>query len=58
MKCELSAVAAQTDCQGFLSGREDAIALKFHAARRLTIKAWDALRASKGSVALISGLPS
>ena len=45
MKCELSTVAARTDCQGFLSGRENAIALKFHGARRLTIKAWDALRA-------------
>ena len=29
--------------------------LKFHGARRLTILAWDALKASKGSVVLISG---
>jgi 3-oxoacyl-[acyl-carrier protein] reductase len=31
------------------------MALKFHGARRLTIRAWDALKASKGSVVLISG---
>jgi len=29
--------------------------LKFHGARRLTILAWDALKASKGSVVLMSG---
>jgi 3-oxoacyl-[acyl-carrier protein] reductase len=29
--------------------------LKFHGGRRLTILAWDALKASKGSVVLISG---
>ena len=29
--------------------------LKFHGARRLTILAWEALKASKGSVVLISG---
>jgi len=29
--------------------------LKFHGARRLTILAWDALKAAKGSVVLISG---
>jgi 3-oxoacyl-[acyl-carrier protein] reductase len=29
--------------------------LKFHGARRLTIRAWDALRASKGAVVFISG---
>jgi 3-oxoacyl-[acyl-carrier protein] reductase len=29
--------------------------LKFHGARRLTIRAWDALRESRGSVAFISG---
>ena len=34
---------------------EDGMALKFHGARRLTIRAWDALKASKGSVILISG---
>ena len=32
------------------------MALKFHGARRLTIKAWDALKAAKGSVVLLSGL--
>jgi NAD(P)-dependent dehydrogenase (short-subunit alcohol dehydrogenase family) len=35
---------------------DDGMALKFHGARRLTIKAWDALKASKGSVVLLSGL--
>jgi 3-oxoacyl-[acyl-carrier protein] reductase len=34
---------------------EDGIALKLHGARRLTIQAWDALKASKASVVLISG---
>jgi 3-oxoacyl-[acyl-carrier protein] reductase len=31
------------------------MALKLHGARRLTIRAWDALKASNGSVVLISG---
>jgi 3-oxoacyl-[acyl-carrier protein] reductase len=35
---------------------DDGMALKFHGARRLTIKAWDELKASKGSVVLLSGL--
>src|ERR1700691_1662870 len=34
---------------------EDGTALKLHGARRLTIRAWEALKASKGSVVLISG---
>jgi 3-oxoacyl-[acyl-carrier protein] reductase len=34
---------------------EDGMALKLHGARRLTIRAWEALKASKGSVVLISG---
>jgi 3-oxoacyl-[acyl-carrier protein] reductase len=34
---------------------DDGMALKFHGARRLTIRAWDALKASNGSVVLISG---
>ena len=34
---------------------ESGMALKFHAARRLTLHAWDALRSSKGSVVFISG---
>jgi 3-oxoacyl-[acyl-carrier protein] reductase len=34
---------------------EDGIALKLHGARRLTIRAWDALKASSGAVVLISG---
>ena len=34
---------------------EDGIALKLHGARRLTIRAWDALKASSGSVVLMSG---
>jgi 3-oxoacyl-[acyl-carrier protein] reductase len=33
----------------------DGMELKLHGARRLTILAWDALKASKGSVVLISG---
>src|SRR6202789_1633350 len=39
-----------TDGQG-----EGGLALKLHGARRLTIKAWDALKASNGSVVLIPG---
>jgi len=34
---------------------DDGMALKLHGARRLTIQAWDALKASNGSVVLISG---
>jgi len=34
---------------------EDGIALKLHGARRLTIRAWEALKASKGAVVLITG---
>jgi 3-oxoacyl-[acyl-carrier protein] reductase len=34
---------------------DDGAALKLHGARRLTIQAWDALKASRGSVVLISG---
>jgi 3-oxoacyl-[acyl-carrier protein] reductase len=34
---------------------DDGMALKLHGARRLTIRAWEALKASKGSVVLISG---
>jgi 3-oxoacyl-[acyl-carrier protein] reductase len=34
---------------------EDGLALKLHGARRLTIRAWDALKASQGAVVLISG---
>jgi 3-oxoacyl-[acyl-carrier protein] reductase len=34
---------------------EDGMALKLHGARRLTIRAWDALKASNGSVVLMSG---
>jgi 3-oxoacyl-[acyl-carrier protein] reductase len=34
---------------------EDGLALKFHGARRLTIRAWDALKVTHGSVVLISG---
>jgi 3-oxoacyl-[acyl-carrier protein] reductase len=34
---------------------DDGLALKFHSARRLTIAAWDALKASGGSVAITSG---
>ena len=34
---------------------DDGMALKFHGARRLTMRAWEALKTSKGSVVLISG---
>jgi 3-oxoacyl-[acyl-carrier protein] reductase len=34
---------------------DDGLALKLHGARRLTIRAWDALKASNGAVVLISG---
>jgi 3-oxoacyl-[acyl-carrier protein] reductase len=34
---------------------EDGLALKLHGARRLTIAAWPALKAAKGSVVLMSG---
>src|SRR5580693_220588 len=34
---------------------DDGMALKLHGARRLTVQAWDALKASSGSVVLISG---
>jgi 3-oxoacyl-[acyl-carrier protein] reductase len=34
---------------------EDGLALKLHGARRLTMRAWDALKASGGSVVFISG---
>ena len=34
---------------------DDGMALKLHGARRLTIRAWDALKAAKGSVVFISG---
>jgi 3-oxoacyl-[acyl-carrier protein] reductase len=34
---------------------DDGMALKLHGARRLTIRAWDAPKASNGSVVLISG---
>jgi len=34
---------------------DDGMALKLNGARRLTIEAWDALKASSGSVVLMSG---
>jgi 3-oxoacyl-[acyl-carrier protein] reductase len=34
---------------------DDGMAMKLHGARRLTVRAWDALKASNGSVVLISG---
>lgn len=34
---------------------DDGAALKLHGARRLTMRAWEALKASKGSVVLMSG---
>ena len=35
---------------------DDGMALKFHGARRLTMRAWDALKVSKGSIVLLAGL--
>jgi 3-oxoacyl-[acyl-carrier protein] reductase len=43
-------VFAMTDAQW-----DDGMAVKFHAARRLTMQAWDALKASRGSVVFMSG---
>jgi 3-oxoacyl-[acyl-carrier protein] reductase len=34
---------------------DDGMALKFHGARRLTMRAWDALKAPRGSVVFMSG---
>ena len=34
---------------------EDGMALKLHGARRLTVRAWDALKPSRGSVVFMSG---
>jgi 3-oxoacyl-[acyl-carrier protein] reductase len=34
---------------------EEGLALKFHSARRLTVAAWEALKVSRGSVAITSG---
>ena len=34
---------------------DDGMALKLHGARRLTVRAWESLKASKGSVVLLSG---
>jgi 3-oxoacyl-[acyl-carrier protein] reductase len=34
---------------------DSGLALKFHGARRLTVRAWDSLKAAKGSVVFISG---
>jgi 3-oxoacyl-[acyl-carrier protein] reductase len=34
---------------------DEGIAVKFHGARRLTLQAWDALKASKGAVVFVSG---
>jgi len=34
---------------------DDGLALKLHGARRLTMRAWDSLKASKGAVVFISG---
>jgi 3-oxoacyl-[acyl-carrier protein] reductase len=34
---------------------DDGLALKFHGARRITVLAWDALKAAKGSVVFMSG---
>src|SRR5580692_1341793 len=52
----IAGAVPQIDLFGMTDAQwEDGMALKFHGARRLTIKAWPALKASHGSVVLISG---
>ena len=52
----IAGAVSQIDLFEMTDAQWDAgIALKFHGARRLTIRAWDALKASKGSVVFVSG---
>jgi 3-oxoacyl-[acyl-carrier protein] reductase len=52
----IAGAVPQIDLFGMTDAQwDDGLALKFHGARRLTIKAWPALKASHGSVVLISG---
>ena len=52
----IAGAVPQIDLFGMTDAQwEDGMALKLHGARRLTIQAWDALKASNGSVVFISG---
>jgi 3-oxoacyl-[acyl-carrier protein] reductase len=52
----IAGAVSQIDLFEMTDAQWDAgMALKFHGARRLTIRAWDALKASKGSVVFVSG---
>src|SRR6201998_4190202 len=52
----IAGAVPQIDLFGMTDAQwDDGMALKLHGARRLTIRAWDALKASKGSVVLLSG---
>ena len=52
----IAGAVPQIDLFGMTDAQwEDGLALKLHGARRLTLKAWDALKSSNGSVVLISG---
>jgi 3-oxoacyl-[acyl-carrier protein] reductase len=52
----IAGAVAQIDLFQMIDAQwDDGMALKFHGARRLTMEAWSALKASKGSVVLISG---
>ena len=52
----IAGAVPQTDMFALTDERwDDGLALKFHSARRLTIAAWEALKSSRGSVAITSG---
>ena len=52
----IAGAVPQIDLFGMTDAQwNDGMALKLHGARRLTIRAWDALKASAGAVVLISG---
>jgi 3-oxoacyl-[acyl-carrier protein] reductase len=53
----IAGAVPQVDLLEMTDAQWDAgMALKFHGARRLTIRAWDALKAARGSVVLLAGL--
>lgn len=54
-KDNLERTAAEVRSLGTDAQWDDGMALKLNSARRLTVEAWDALKASKGSVVLMSG---
>lgn len=52
----IAGAVAQTDLFALTDEQwDDGVALKFHSARRLTLSAWEALKASQGSVVITSG---